>query len=72
MVVPTFRPSIKSNGMAESFVKGFKRDYVYFNEARDADAVMAKLAAWFHDDNHIRPHKALKIMSPIGYQQQVA
>lgn len=64
--------SPQSNGMAESFVKGFKRDYVYVNEARDANAVMAKLAVWFHDYNHIRPHKALKMMSPMEYQQQAA
>ena len=59
-------------GMAESFVKSFKRDYVYVNELPDADAVIARLAGWFHDYNHHRPHKALKMMSPVEYQQQAA
>lgn len=73
-LVPCFTPpySPQSNGMAESFVKSFKRDYVYVNELRDADSIIAKLADWFHDYNHHRPHKALKMMSPIEYQQLAA
>jgi hypothetical protein len=30
----------ESNGMAESFVKTFKRDYVYVNDLPDAMTVM--------------------------------
>lgn len=73
-LVSCFTPpySPQSNGMAESFVKGFKRDYVYVNELHDAASVMAKLVEWFHDYNHIRPHKALKMMSPVEYQQRAA
>lgn len=34
--------SPESNGMAESFVKTFKRDYVYVNDLPDAVSVMEK------------------------------
>lgn len=67
---PPYSP--ESNGMAESFVKSFKRDYVYVNELPDAATVMAKLAEWFDDYNNVRPHKALKMMSPMEYQQRAA
>src|ERR1700748_2701682 len=38
---PAYSP--ESNGMAESFVKTFKRDYVYVNDLRDARSVMQQL-----------------------------
>ena len=34
----------QSNGMAEAFVKTFKRDYVYVNDFKSADELRAKLA----------------------------
>jgi putative transposase len=34
---PAYSP--KSNGMAEAFVKIFKRDYVYFGNLQNAQAV---------------------------------
>ena len=40
---PAYSP--ESNGMAESFVKTFKRDYVYANQLHDAASVMRQLAA---------------------------
>ncbi len=36
--------SPESNGMAEAFVKTFKRDYVYVHDRPDAKTVMAQLA----------------------------
>lgn len=59
--------SPQSNGMAEAFVKTFKRDYVYVNDRPDAATVMAKLPEWFGDYNENHPHKGLKMMSPREY-----
>jgi putative transposase len=55
--------------MAESFVKGFKRDYVYLADVGTGDELRAQLPAWFEDYNHLRPHKGLKILSPMEYRQ---
>lgn len=60
--------SPESNGMAEAFVKTFKRDYVYLSERPDAVTVMAQLAGWFEDYNNFHPHSGLKMMSPREYR----
>jgi putative transposase len=67
---PAYSP--ESNGMAESFVKTFKRDYVYVNELRDATSVMKQLAAWFEDYNEVHPHKGLRLQSPREYRRATA
>lgn len=59
--------SPESNGMAEAFVKTFKRDYVWLGDLSSAHAVMAQLPAWFADYNNNAPHKGLKMMSPRMY-----
>lgn len=64
---PAYSP--ESNGMAESFVKTFKRDYVYVNQLHDAASVMRQLAAWFEDYNEAPPHKCLGMQSPREYQE---
>jgi transposase InsO family protein len=56
--------SPQSNGMAESFVKTFKRDYAYVHDRPDARTVMAMLPDWFEDYNEVHPHKGLKMKSP--------
>jgi putative transposase len=65
-LVPCFTPvrSPESNGIAEAFVKGFKRDYVRLNARPDAATVMAHLDAWFADYNEMHPHRALRMRSP--------
>ena len=65
-LVPCFTPvrSPQSNGMAESFVKTFKRDYVYVHDRPDAQSVLAQLPRWFEDYNENHPHKALRTKSP--------
>lgn len=64
--------SPQSNGMAESFVKTFKRDYVYINDRPDARTVMSQLPNWFEDYNENHPHKGLKMKSPRGYKGIIA
>lgn len=59
---PAYSP--ESNGMAEAFVKTFKRDYVAFSDPFNAHAVMKKLHSWFDDYNENAPHKGLKMMAP--------
>jgi putative transposase len=62
---PTYSP--ESNGMAEAFVKTFKRDYVYVNRLPSAAEVIAQLPAWFADYNEVHPHKGLGMRSPREY-----
>ena len=56
--------SPQSNGMAEAFVKTFKRDYAYVNDRPDVQTVMSMLHEWFEDYNEVHPHKGLKMKSP--------
>jgi transposase InsO family protein len=65
---PFYSP--ESNGMAESFVKTFKRDYVHMNSLPDAVTVLAQLPTWFEDYNENHPHKGLKMKSPREYQRK--
>lgn len=59
---PAYSP--ESNGMAEAFVKTFKRDYVAFFDPSNAHTTMKQLPIWFHDYNENAPHKGLKMMAP--------
>ena len=62
----------EANGMAEAFVKTFKRDYVYLNRLPSAAEVLAQLPAWFTDYNEIHPHKGLGMRSPREYLRAVS
>jgi len=64
---PYYSP--ESNGMAESFVKTFKRDYVHMNPLNDAKTVLEKIPKWFQDYNEYHPHKGLKMKSPSEYRR---
>ncbi len=63
--------SPESNGVAEAFVKTFKRDYVWVGDLRDARMVMEQLAGWFNDYNEKAPHKGLKMRSPRQYLKEL-
>jgi putative transposase len=67
---PTYSP--QSNGVAEAFVKTFKRDYVYLNQLPSAAEVIAQLPRWFADYNEIHPHKGLGMHSPREYLRAVS
>jgi putative transposase len=64
---PFYSP--ESNGMAEAFIKTFKRDYVRMHELSDAMRVLEQLPSWFEDYNENHPHKGLKMMSPREYKK---
>ena len=64
---PAYSP--ESNGMAESFVKTFKRDYVYLNKLETAATVLAQLGTWFDDYNEVHPHSGLRMQSPREYRR---
>lgn len=64
---PSYSP--ESNGMAEAFVKTFKRDYVYLHRLETAQAVLAQLPGWFEDYNEKAPHKGLKMKSPRQFRR---
>ena len=65
---PAYSP--ESNGMAEAFVKTFKRDYIWSADLTDARTVMAQLSHWFEDYNENAPHKGLRMLSPRQFRRQ--
>lgn len=64
---PAYSP--ESNGIAEAFVKLFKRDYVYTNELWTAESVLRRLPEWFSDYNRNHPHSGLQMKSPLEYRE---
>jgi transposase InsO family protein len=62
--------SPQSNGMAESFVNTFKRDYMSRMDLRDAPTVLAQLPGAFEHFNEIHPHSSLKMMSPREFRRR--
>lgn len=60
--------SPQSNGMAESFVNTFRRDYQSRMDLRDAPTVLAQLPAAFEHFNQEHPHSALKMKSPREFR----
>ena len=66
---PCFTPveSPESNGMAEAFVKTFKRDYVRVTPIPDAATALNLIDRWMEDYNTVHPHSRLGYRSPREY-----
>ena len=52
----------ESNGVAEPFVRTFKRDYAHLNLLSDAGKVLGQFGGWFDDYNHSHQHSVLDIL----------
>ncbi|ABF08872.1 Transposase InsD for insertion element IS2 [Cupriavidus sp. U2] len=61
--------SPQSNGMAESFVKTMKRDYIAFMNKPDVPTALSQLTVAFEQYNDWHPHKALKYRSPREFRR---
>ena len=64
--------SPQSNGIAESFVNTFKRDYVNLMDRSSAETVLAQLPDAFTHFNEVHPHSALKWKSPRRFRRELA
>lgn len=64
--------SPQSNGMAESFVNTFKRDYVSQMDRSNAEVVLAQLPDAFTHFNEVHPHSSLKLKSPRMFRRELA
>ncbi len=64
--------SPESNGIAESFVKTIKRDYIEFMPKPDGLTAAKNLAEAFEHYNEWHPHSALGYRSPREYLRQQA
>lgn len=67
---PYYSP--QSNGMAESFIKTFKRDYVGLYGCSTPEDALERLPDWFDDYNEYHPHKGLKMRSPREHRRLLA
>jgi len=63
--------SPQSNGMAESFVNTFKRDYVSQMDRSSAYTVLRQMPAAFKHFNEIHPHSSLGYKSPSMYREEL-
>ena len=61
---------VQSNGMAESFVKTFKRDYARLANRPDSQTVMRDLKLWFEHYNEKHPHSALGYLPPRRFREK--
>ena len=68
----TPRLLILFDGLAESFVGAFKRDYLGDAELRDAETVLAHLGGRLDDYNTLAPHSALGMRSPREHRALTA
>jgi len=69
IVCNTSVQSPKSNGMAEGFIKTFKRYYVHANRLEKTQMLLEQLQVWFEDYNKVAAHKRLKMQSTREYRK---
>lgn len=69
LTTPVCRP--QRNGMAESFVKTMKRDYVALMPKPDAATAARNLAIAFEHYNEKHPHSALTYRSPREFRRSL-
>lgn len=62
--------SPESNGMAESFVNTFKRDYVAGGDLSSAARVIEQVAGWIEDYNTFAPHSSLGMKTPTEFRRE--
>jgi len=65
---PDRKPAV--NGMAEAFVKTFKRDDARVSPRPDAPSVLRQLDGWFEHYNTVHPHKPLGYRLPREFSEQ--
>ena len=61
--------SPESNGIAESFFKSLKRDYVYQSVNMDFDETGRNIVKWLEDYNTRAPHSALGMLTPAKFYE---
>ena len=62
--------SPQSNGMAESFVKTFKRDCARLCRRLGSQTIMRDLKRWFDHSNDEHPHSALGYLPPRRFREK--
>lgn len=60
------------DGMAEAFVRTFKRDHVRVNPTPDAATALAAIERRINDYNEVHPHSRLGFRSPREYIRAMA
>jgi putative transposase len=56
--------SPESNGISETLVKTFKRDYARLSILPKAETLIALLPARFEDYDEVHPHSGVKFLAP--------
>ena len=59
--------SPESNGIAEAFFGGFKRDYVYQNRLDTQETIKQQMPGWIRDYNEVGPHGSLGMKAPAVF-----